>query len=60
MKVEAFADSVFVGPEMLGHGFVGDNYLLCTCTVGVGKFAASDERNAEGLKKCWSYIIHLR
>src|SRR6267154_1436744 len=59
MKVEALADGVFVGPEMLGHRFVGDNDLLCAGAVGVIKFAARDERNAESLKECWGYVIHL-
>ncbi len=60
MKVEPFADSIFIGPEMLGHGLVGDDHLPCTCSVGVSEFAASDERDAKSLKKSWSYVIHLR
>src|SRR5882757_9389681 len=48
MEVETFAD-----------GFVGDDDLLCAGAVGVIKFAARDERNAESLKKCRRYIIHL-
>src|SRR5712672_197619 len=59
MEVETFADGVFVGPEMLGHRFVGDDDLLCAGAVGVIKFAARDERNAESLKECWGYVIHL-
>src|SRR5712672_2348855 len=59
MEVETFADGVFVGPEMLGHRFVGDDDLLSAGAVGVIKFAASDERNAESLKECWGYVIHL-
>src|SRR5882757_4667050 len=59
MEVETFADGVFVGPEMFGHGFVGNDHLLCAGAVGVIKFAPSDEGNTESLKKCRRYIIHL-
>src|SRR6267154_4332278 len=59
MKVEALADGVFVGPEMLGHRFVGDDDLLCAGAVGVIKFAARDERHTESLEECWGYVIHL-
>src|SRR6202022_5016284 len=53
-------DGVFIGPEMLGHGFISDDHGLCACAVGVTEFAAGDERYAQSLKKRWSYIINLR
>src|SRR5215510_12601024 len=58
-KFETLADGFLIGPKPFGHGLVNHNDLRGAFSILLAEIAASQERDAQRLKKLQAYVVDL-